>query len=216
MVVDWVDNAERTRVNLIQRTTPRNAIVHETGWQVHHIISGQATIVTGGRVERSTDAAGNRVATIVDPESRQVAVGDVRHRPHWHAPLVLGDRRDRHVSRNPIRPWDRGHPRLARPPRDQLGRGGLGHADASRELSRRAPQRSHRPSIPATGGPTYLARFHAGSEFDPHWHTYDGDRDRPGGQGRHHDRRHALHRDRGQLRLHPVERASRLARPGRR
>ena len=25
---------------------------------------------------------------------------------------------------------------------------------------------------PETGGPTYLARFPAGSEFAPHWHTY--------------------------------------------
>ena len=39
-------------------------------------------------------------------------------------------------------------------------------------LSGRPAQRRPFATDPATGGPTYLARFPAGSEFAMHWHTY--------------------------------------------
>ncbi len=60
MVIARVENTELTQVNLIHRTIPRNAIIHATGWEVHHITDGGVTVVTGGQVVRSTIAAARR------------------------------------------------------------------------------------------------------------------------------------------------------------
>ncbi len=91
MVVARIENSELTRVNLIHRTIPQNAIIHATGWEVHHLTAGRATAVTGGRVERSTGPNGERVAKIVDGESREVTVGDViiipAGTPHWYSEI---------------------------------------------------------------------------------------------------------------------------------
>lgn len=92
MTVARVDNNETTRVNLIHRTIPQNAIIHPTGWEVHHITAGRATAVTGGSVERSTGPNGERVAKIVGGESREVTVGDVviipAGTPHWYSEIA--------------------------------------------------------------------------------------------------------------------------------
>jgi mannose-6-phosphate isomerase-like protein (cupin superfamily) len=91
MVVARVENTDKTRVNLIRRTVPRNAIVHETGWEVHHIVGGSGTVVTGGRLMRSVGADGVRAATIQGGESRRVVVGDVliipAGTPHWYSQI---------------------------------------------------------------------------------------------------------------------------------
>ena len=91
MAVARIDNSELTRVNLIRRTVPQNAIVHATGWEVHHVTAGRGTIVTGGRLVRSTDAAGARVATIADGEARVGGPGDViivpAGTPHWYSEI---------------------------------------------------------------------------------------------------------------------------------
>ena len=88
MVVARIESTDLTRVNLIHRTVPQNAIVHATGWEVHHIVDGSGTIVTGGTLVRSVDDTGARVATIVDGESRTVSKGDViivpAGTPHWY------------------------------------------------------------------------------------------------------------------------------------
>ncbi len=89
MVVARIETTELTRVNLIHRTVPQNAIVHATGWEVHHIVGGSGTIVTGGTLVRSVDGRGGRVATIADGESRRVSTGDViivpAGTPHWYS-----------------------------------------------------------------------------------------------------------------------------------
>ena len=91
MVVARVDNTDLTRVNLIHRTVPQNAIIHATGWEVHHITDGTATVVTGGRVVRSTGADGGRVAKIEDGDSRVVTAGDIvivpAGTPHWYSQI---------------------------------------------------------------------------------------------------------------------------------
>jgi len=88
MVVARIESTDLTRVNLIHRTVPQNAIVHATGWEVHHIVDGSGTIVTGGTLVRSVDDTGARVATIADGESRTVSKGDViivpAGTPHWY------------------------------------------------------------------------------------------------------------------------------------
>jgi mannose-6-phosphate isomerase-like protein (cupin superfamily) len=91
MTVARIETTDTTRVNLIHRTVPQNAIIHPTGWEVHHITDGTGTVVTGGRVVRSTGAAGERVAKIEDGESRVVTVGDVviipAGTPHWYSDI---------------------------------------------------------------------------------------------------------------------------------
>jgi quercetin dioxygenase-like cupin family protein len=168
MVVARVDNTTRTRVNLIHRTEPRNAIVHDTGWEVHHITAGSATIVTGGRVERSTHGNGDTIATIVGGESRHVVPGDVvivpAGTPHWYSaidePVTYLEIRYDPGASGEIAPlvtnWETAD---WGPPTNRPGfPEGLRNADIATD--------------PATGGPTYLSRFPAGAEFAPHWHTY--------------------------------------------
>ena len=91
MVVARVENTDKTRVNLIRRTVPRNAIVHASGWEVHHIVGGSGTVVSGGRLMRSVGADGVRAATIQGGESRSVVVGDVLIIPagtaHWYSQI---------------------------------------------------------------------------------------------------------------------------------
>jgi len=91
MVVARVESTDTTRVNLIHRTVPQNAIIHATGWEVHHITDGTGTVVTGGRVVRSTGAGGERVAKIEDGSSRVVTAGDVviipAGTPHWYSDI---------------------------------------------------------------------------------------------------------------------------------
>ena len=91
MVVARVENTDKTRVNLIRRSVPQNAIAHETGWEVHYIVGGSGTVVTGGRLMRSVGADGVRAATIQGGESRSVVVGDVliipAGTPHWYSTI---------------------------------------------------------------------------------------------------------------------------------
>ena len=91
MVVARIENTELTRVNLIHRTIPQNAIIHATGWEVHHITDGSGTIVTGGQVVRSTDSSGATVVRIEDGDARQVGPGDViivpPGTPHWYSDI---------------------------------------------------------------------------------------------------------------------------------
>ena len=91
MVVARVESTATTRVNLIHRTVPQNAIIHATGWEVHHVTDGTGTVVTGGRVVRSTGADGERVAKIEDGSSRVVTAGDVviipAGTPHWYSDI---------------------------------------------------------------------------------------------------------------------------------
>ena len=91
MVVARVERTELTRVNLIHRTVPQNAIVHATGWEVHHIVDGRGTIVTGGTLVRSVHGSGANVATIAGGESRAVSTGDViivpAGTPHWYSEI---------------------------------------------------------------------------------------------------------------------------------
>ncbi len=92
MVVARIESTDLTRVNLIHRTVPQNAIVHATGWEVHHIVDGSGTIVTGGTLVRSVDGSDARVATIAEGESRTVSRGDVivipAGTPHWYSHIA--------------------------------------------------------------------------------------------------------------------------------
>jgi mannose-6-phosphate isomerase-like protein (cupin superfamily) len=82
-----VKNTDHYRINVVQRTKPQGAITHPGFIEVHHIIEGTGTLVTGGRIVRAA-GAGAGAATIEGGESRHVAKGDVvlipAGAPHWY------------------------------------------------------------------------------------------------------------------------------------
>src|SRR4029077_11183498 len=49
-----VKNADHYRINIVRRTTPQGAIAHPDGTEVHHIVEGGGTLVTGGTIIRPT------------------------------------------------------------------------------------------------------------------------------------------------------------------
>jgi mannose-6-phosphate isomerase-like protein (cupin superfamily) len=84
--------ADHYRINIVRRTTGQGAIAHPDGTEVHHIIEGSATFVTGGTIVRSAGAGGRAgAATIEGGVSRHVAKGDVilvpAGTPHWYKDL---------------------------------------------------------------------------------------------------------------------------------
>ncbi|HKB12185.1 MAG TPA: cupin domain-containing protein [Vicinamibacterales bacterium] len=90
-----VKNADHYRINIVRRTTPQGAIAHPDGTEVHHIVDGGATLVTGGTIVRQTAAGrGSAGATIDGGVSRHVAKGDVvlipAGTPHWYRDLDGG------------------------------------------------------------------------------------------------------------------------------
>jgi len=88
-----VENADHYRINVVRRTTAQGAIAHPDGTEVHHIVDGSGTLVTGGSIVRSTAAGGrgSAGATIDGGVSRHVAKGDVilipAGTPHWYKDL---------------------------------------------------------------------------------------------------------------------------------
>jgi mannose-6-phosphate isomerase-like protein (cupin superfamily) len=82
--------AEHYRINVVRRTTGQGAIAHPDGTEVHHIIEGTATFVSGGTIVRAPGAPAG-AATIEGGESRRVAKGDVilvpAGTPHWYKDL---------------------------------------------------------------------------------------------------------------------------------
>jgi hypothetical protein len=87
-----VKNADHYRINIVRRTTPQGAIAHPDGTEVHHIVDGGGTLVTGGSIVRPTTAGrGSAAATIDGGVTRHVAKGDVilipAGTPHWYKEL---------------------------------------------------------------------------------------------------------------------------------
>jgi mannose-6-phosphate isomerase-like protein (cupin superfamily) len=80
---------DRHRINLVRRTKAAGATAHEGFAELHHIVEGSGTIVTGGVIVRPTGGAGG--ATIQGGSSRHVAKGDVilvpSGVPHWYQQL---------------------------------------------------------------------------------------------------------------------------------
>ena len=86
-----VKNADHYRINIVRRTRPQGAIAHPDGTEVHHIIEGAATFVTGGAIVRPSAVGRGGSATIEGGQSRRVAKGDVvlipAGTPHWYKDL---------------------------------------------------------------------------------------------------------------------------------
>lgn len=89
MLTSVVSNDDRHRINVVQRTKAAGAAAHPGFAELHHIIDGSGTLVTGGQLVRPPQPGSP--ATIKGGESRHVAKGDVilvpAGMPHWYTDL---------------------------------------------------------------------------------------------------------------------------------
>ena len=77
---------DQYRINVVRRGKGAGAIAHAGNTEVHYIVDGAGTFVTGGTIVRP--AAAGAVAGIQGGVSRHVAAGDVvvipENSPHWY------------------------------------------------------------------------------------------------------------------------------------
>jgi len=87
MATAAVSNTDQYRINIVHRGKAAGAIAHPGNTELHYIIDGAATIVTGGTIVRPA-GGGNGAATIQNGESRHMVKGDViivpPNTPHWY------------------------------------------------------------------------------------------------------------------------------------
>jgi mannose-6-phosphate isomerase-like protein (cupin superfamily) len=85
MLAAPVSISDRHRINLIKRTEAAGAIVHVGFAELHHIVDGSATFVTGGTI---VQGSGRGSASIQNGVSKHVSKGDVvlipAGMPHWY------------------------------------------------------------------------------------------------------------------------------------
>ena len=82
-----VANTDQYSINVVHRVVGAGAIAHPGWTEVHHIIDGGATFVTGGTIVRPAAGSGG-VASIEGGVSKHVGKGDVvvipENSPHWY------------------------------------------------------------------------------------------------------------------------------------
>jgi mannose-6-phosphate isomerase-like protein (cupin superfamily) len=87
MTTSAVSNTDQYRVNIVHRVKPAGAIAHAGNTELHYIIEGAGTVVTGGTIVRP--AAGSAAAaTIENGVTRHVTKGDIiivpENSAHWY------------------------------------------------------------------------------------------------------------------------------------
>jgi len=87
-----VSNTDQYRINVVHRDRAAGAIAHPGNTELHYIIEGAGTIVTGGTIARGTGGA--NTATIDNGVTRHVVKGDVviipANTPHWYKDVEGG------------------------------------------------------------------------------------------------------------------------------
>ncbi len=82
MLTSALQNTDAHRINIVRRTKPAGAVAHQGFAELHHIVEGSGTLVTGGTIVHGT---------IENGVSRHVAKGDVvlvpPGMPHWYKDL---------------------------------------------------------------------------------------------------------------------------------
>ena len=83
MVDSNIVTDSRYQANIVHRSKPAGAISHPEGTEIHYIIEGSGTMVTGGTFNRT-----GKTVTIDGGVSRHVAKGDSvvipAGTPHWY------------------------------------------------------------------------------------------------------------------------------------
>lgn len=86
MTSSAVSNTDQYRVNVVHREAPAGALAHEGNTELHYILDGAATVVTGGKIVRGATPG---TATITGGVTQKVAKGDVvivpANSPHWYS-----------------------------------------------------------------------------------------------------------------------------------
>jgi mannose-6-phosphate isomerase-like protein (cupin superfamily) len=86
MATSAVANTDQYSINIVHRVTGAGAIAHPGNSEVHYVIEGGATFVTGGTIVRPTTPGA--VAEIQGGVSRHIAKGDIviipENSPHWY------------------------------------------------------------------------------------------------------------------------------------
>jgi mannose-6-phosphate isomerase-like protein (cupin superfamily) len=87
MATSAVANTDQYRVNLVHREKAAGAIAHPGNTELHYVVEGSGTIVTGGTIVRPAAGSGG-TATIENGETRQMKKGDIiiipANTPHWY------------------------------------------------------------------------------------------------------------------------------------
>jgi mannose-6-phosphate isomerase-like protein (cupin superfamily) len=76
MATSAVANTDQYRVNIVHRPKANGAIAHPGNTELHYIIEGSGTVVTGGKIVRKPGAPAAS-ATIEGGESHKVSKGDI-------------------------------------------------------------------------------------------------------------------------------------------
>jgi len=87
-----IDNQDQYRINIVRRGKPAGAIAHSVGTELHYIVEGSGTIVTGGTIVRpAAGAPQGTLAKIEGGVTRNVAKGDAilipENTPHWYSEI---------------------------------------------------------------------------------------------------------------------------------
>jgi mannose-6-phosphate isomerase-like protein (cupin superfamily) len=87
MTTSAVSNTDQYRINVVHRSKPAGAIAHPGNTELHYIIDGSATVVTGGTIKRPA-AGSNELASIEGGVTKHVTKGDVvivpENSAHWY------------------------------------------------------------------------------------------------------------------------------------
>jgi mannose-6-phosphate isomerase-like protein (cupin superfamily) len=89
MATSNIANTDQYSINIVRRAKGAGAIAHQGWTEVHHIIDGSATFVTGGTIVRPpAGSPAGTVATIEGGVSKHIGKGDVvvipENSPHWY------------------------------------------------------------------------------------------------------------------------------------
>lgn len=86
MSASEVGITDQYRVNVVTRVKPAGALAHAGNTELHYILDGSATLVTGGSIVRGATAG---AATIANGVTRKVSKGDAiivpENSPHWYS-----------------------------------------------------------------------------------------------------------------------------------
>ena len=87
MTTSAVSNTDQYRINVVHRSKPAGAIAHPGNTELHYIIEGSATVVTGGTIKHPA-AGSNELASIEGGVTKHVTKGDVvivpENSAHWY------------------------------------------------------------------------------------------------------------------------------------
>jgi mannose-6-phosphate isomerase-like protein (cupin superfamily) len=83
---------DQYRINIVRRGRPAGAIAHAVGTELHYIVEGSGTIVTGGTIIRpAAGAPEGTQARIEGGVTRKVTKGDAilipENTPHWYSAI---------------------------------------------------------------------------------------------------------------------------------